>query len=326
MRDTCVQGYVAPEVQQGSQKYVCSPSCTRDDVQVVEEHASTVEEDHRQQQHHVGLKRKRSSLVKGEGPLYRKTTTSQTPFHNVLFEQKYAVPEYDRDSSTAGNKLVGMSSANLIKSRCFNCGSYGHSIKECWKEHDADRIEKRRREFFASKSSALLYPGEDKRYFSTKRQQDDTGADTENSLLSPYCMNAARQETNVAEKYPHVRPGLLSLRAKEALGMGPRDPPPWLAQMQRLGVSPAYQRQGYCSLPGPTRALPPKDKPYKIRSMQQDADEVEEGQIEEGNSNQDFIPCPHGPPRLEHVYYFPGVNCPPPPGSNLQRWGWVGYI
>lgn len=137
--ETFPEGYVAPEVVQGSQKYVCSSSFTRADLQVVEEHTSTVGEVYGDHHHHVGLKRKRSPLV---------TTTSHTPFHNVLFEQKYGVPEYDRDSSTERNKLLGISTANIIKSRCFNCGSYSHSIKECWKQHDADQIENRRQEFF----------------------------------------------------------------------------------------------------------------------------------------------------------------------------------
>jgi hypothetical protein len=211
-------------------------------------------------------------------------------------------------------------------------------MKECWKQHDADQIDARRRDYFASKpSSILLHAGEDKRYFSTTgastKEQGDTVDTASLSFLNPHepvpafssaavAVAAVREERNLAEKYPHVKPGLLSLRAKEALGMGPGDPPPWLGQMQRLGVSPAYQLDAF--LFGSTIL---SHEPQVCSKVQQDNDEdQEEGQIQEDNGNEDFIPCPvlsRPEENKARVWWFPGVNCPPPPGSNLRQWGWA---
>ena len=364
-----LQGYVAPEVVRGSQKYVCSscfmPSSVRDVLQVVEDHTyptvaeaaydndnADIVQQQQKEEHHTGVKRKRiySSVKSGESvKLDRKARIGCIPFHNVVYEQTYGVPEYDRDGSSAERiKLLGMPSStatvsNAIKSRCFNCGSYSHSIKECWKQHDADQIDARRREYFSSKpSSILLHAGEDKRYFSTTgastKEQGDTVDTASLSFVNPHepapassaaAAAAVREERNPGEKYPHVKPGLLSLRAKEALGMGPGDPPPWLRQMQRLGVSPAYQVD---ALLGSTILSHERQVSSKV---QQDNDEdQEEGQIQEDDGNEDFIPCPvhtrsGGVIEINQkarVWWFPGVNCPPPPGSNLRQWGWAREI
>lgn len=33
----------------------------------------------------------------------------------------------------------------LASRRCFNCGSYGHSMRECWKELNRELVEERKR-------------------------------------------------------------------------------------------------------------------------------------------------------------------------------------
>ncbi|CDJ68640.1 splicing factor 3B subunit 2, putative [Eimeria necatrix] len=51
----------------------------------------------------------------------------------------------------------------------------------------------------------------------------------------------------------NIKPGKLSDRLKEALGMGPLSPPPWLLNMQRYGPPPAYPR---LRLPGLNAPIP----------------------------------------------------------------------
>ena len=38
-----------------------------------------------------------------------------------------------------------------------------------------------------------------------------------------------------------LKPGQLSSETREALGLGPLDPPPWLDRMRQLGYPPAYK-------------------------------------------------------------------------------------
>ncbi|KAL8431633.1 hypothetical protein Efla_005692 [Eimeria flavescens] len=52
----------------------------------------------------------------------------------------------------------------------------------------------------------------------------------------------------------NVKPGQLSERLKEALGMGPLSPPPWLLNMQRYGPPPSYPR---LRVPGLNAPIPP---------------------------------------------------------------------
>lgn len=57
-------------------------------------------------------------------------------------------------------------------------------------------------------------------------------------------------ETNLV----NLKPGELSEELKEALGMPPGHPPPWLINMQRVGPSPSYPNM---RIPGVNAAIPP---------------------------------------------------------------------
>ncbi|KAF7457534.1 splicing factor 3B subunit 2 [Cryptosporidium felis] len=54
-------------------------------------------------------------------------------------------------------------------------------------------------------------------------------------------------------KYKSIRPGKLSQRLKEALGMQPNWPPPWLVRMQKYGPPPSYP---YLRVPGVNSQIP----------------------------------------------------------------------
>ena len=79
----------------------------------------------------------------------------ETLYFNVRYEQMEEVPEYDRgiDVRTQLDLLKGMTkdrsyARKIVKlnNRCFNCGSYGHSVRECWKDVDKAQVEERRQE------------------------------------------------------------------------------------------------------------------------------------------------------------------------------------
>ncbi|KAF2443818.1 DUF382-domain-containing protein [Karstenula rhodostoma CBS 690.94] len=57
-------------------------------------------------------------------------------------------------------------------------------------------------------------------------------------------------ETNLV----HLKPGVLSEELKDALGMGPGQPPPWLINQQRFGPPPSYPS---LKVPGVTAPIPP---------------------------------------------------------------------
>ncbi|PVI08672.1 DUF382-domain-containing protein [Periconia macrospinosa] len=52
----------------------------------------------------------------------------------------------------------------------------------------------------------------------------------------------------------HLKPGLLSEELKDALGMGPGQPPPWLINQQRVGPPPSYPN---LKIPGVNAPIPP---------------------------------------------------------------------
>ncbi|KAH8581725.1 Cus1p U2 snRNP [Cryptosporidium sp. chipmunk genotype I] len=54
-------------------------------------------------------------------------------------------------------------------------------------------------------------------------------------------------------KFKNIRPGKLSQRLKDALGMQPNWPPPWLVRMQKYGPPPSYP---YLRVPGVNSQIP----------------------------------------------------------------------
>jgi hypothetical protein len=105
----------------------------------------------------------------------------------------------------------------LSSSRCFNCGSYSHSVGQCWRPSDAARVVAAAAELRSSRAAQGGGGGGDApaRYFHT---------------------SAAEQLVRAA------RPGAVGAALAQALGMPhAHAPPPWLARMVVLGVPPAYR-------------------------------------------------------------------------------------
>ncbi|KAK3212131.1 hypothetical protein Dsin_016837 [Dipteronia sinensis] len=127
------------------------------------------------------------------------------------------VPLYDRGYSLG--LTYGDGSSNLEggleiiddASRCFNCGSYSHSLKECPKPRDNVAVNTARK-LLKSKRNLNSASRNPTRYY----------------------------QSSVGGKYDGLRPGTLGTETRQLLGLGELDPPPWLNRMRELGYPPGY--------------------------------------------------------------------------------------
>ncbi|XP_077253714.1 uncharacterized protein LOC143892742 isoform X2 [Tasmannia lanceolata] len=127
-----------------------------------------------------------------------------------------SVPLYDRGFTLGPTSLDG--SANLERgmetleaSRCFNCGSYNHALKECPKPRDNVAVNNARKQH-NSKRNPATGPRCPTRYYQ----------------ISP------------GGKYEGLRAGVLGAETRQCLGIGELDPPPWLNRMREIGYPPGY--------------------------------------------------------------------------------------
>ncbi|XP_057503935.1 uncharacterized protein LOC130787564 isoform X2 [Actinidia eriantha] len=116
-----------------------------------------------------------------------------------------SVPLYDRGYSLEGGLEI------VDASRCFNCGSYNHSLKDCPKPRDNKAV-------------------------NNARQQQKSRRNQIASSRNPtrYYQNSSKG------KYDGLKPGVLDAETQKLLGLGELDPPPWLNRMREIGYPPGY--------------------------------------------------------------------------------------
>ncbi|KAK4745092.1 hypothetical protein SAY87_011404 [Trapa incisa] len=123
------------------------------------------------------------------------------------------VPLYDRG---LGFRLTtGDGSSNLEggleiiheAARCFNCGSYSHSLKDCTRPRDNVAVNNARKE---------------------------------KSKKNKHAASTRYYESLPAGKFDGLKPGALDPETRKLLGLGELDPPPWLNRMRELGYPPGY--------------------------------------------------------------------------------------
>ncbi|XP_021888017.1 zinc finger CCHC domain-containing protein 8-like isoform X2 [Carica papaya] len=128
-----------------------------------------------------------------------------------------SVPLYDRGYAQGLTSVDGSSNLEggleIIgdASRCFNCGSYNHSLKECPKPLDRVAVNNARKQH------------------KTKRNQNPGSR-----LPTRYYQNSS------GGKYDDLKPGVLGAETRQLLGLGELDPPPWLNRMREIGYPPGY--------------------------------------------------------------------------------------
>lgn len=128
-----------------------------------------------------------------------------------------SVPLYDRGYALGLTSSDGSNNADdglkIIDapSRCFNCGSYSHALRECPRPRDNVAVNNARNQLKSQRnqSSSSRNP--------TRYYQDSS-----------------------AGKYAGLRPGALDDATRQLLGLGELDPPPWLNRMRELGYPPGY--------------------------------------------------------------------------------------
>lgn len=250
---------------------------------------------------------------------------------NVRYEQEYKVPRYSRDMGVQEQVDMLVSKRRPFDSgyakqigrsntRCFNCDSYGHTVRECWKQRDRDDASRPTRQVVQEEAGGA-------RYF----DGDTIGG--------------------ISEVIEYI-PGNLKPKTRKALGLGPDDPPPWLYKMQQMGLPPTYSQhnaQVLGALRQPQQPPPPPSFPprFSITSMNEHENHGGQMEYEEGEYRPGVQPVHKHAGEAEcgtldadnfiemtvhrsdesiqrqhnDMYYFPGVNAPPPPQSNPTAWG-----
>ncbi|XP_073011782.1 uncharacterized protein [Typha latifolia] len=124
-----------------------------------------------------------------------------------------SVPLYDREYSLHLTSLDGSANPERIEkedSRCFNCGSYSHSLKECTKPRDNVAINNARKQHKSKRNQSAGNRGQIRYYQKAPGKFDD------------------------------LKAGFLGPETRECLGIGEYDPPPWFHRMQEIGYPPGY--------------------------------------------------------------------------------------
>ncbi|KAK6646220.1 hypothetical protein PHAVU_L003037 [Phaseolus vulgaris] len=128
-----------------------------------------------------------------------------------------SVPLYDRGYTLGLTSADGSSNVDggleIIDdaARCFNCGSYNHSLRECQRPRDNTAVSNAR-----------------KQHKSRRNQNSSSRNPTRYYQNSP------------AGKYAGLRPGALDDATRQLLGLEELDPPPWLNRMREIGYPPGY--------------------------------------------------------------------------------------
>ncbi|XP_076930849.1 uncharacterized protein LOC143595803 isoform X1 [Bidens hawaiensis] len=220
--------------------------------------------------------------------------TSNFQSKEVITLDSNSIPLYDRGYSFGLTSTDGPSNLEggleiVDGSRCFNCGSYNHALKECLKPRDNAAVNNARKQHKAKRNqnSILCNP--------TRYYQDTPGG-----------------------KFDGLRPGSLDPETRNLLGLGERDPPPWLNRMREIGYPPGYLD------------AEDDDQPSGIEIFGDVVAPAVKQETEDGEILDMDISPPHGgeeppkhepePPKKMSVL-FPGVNAPIP--ENADEWRWA---
>ncbi|KAG2325273.1 hypothetical protein Bca4012_039763 [Brassica carinata] len=144
--------------------------------------------------------------------------TGPKPLEEFVLVESSTTPLYDRKFSLGSNSANGPISlqggVEIIDDdppRCFNCGGYSHSLRECPKPFDRLAVNSAR-----------------------KLQKSKRNQNGGSRLPSRYYQKAQ------SGKYDGLKPGTLDAETRQLLNLGELDPPPWLNRMREIGYPPGY--------------------------------------------------------------------------------------
>ncbi|XP_078149117.1 uncharacterized protein LOC144544480 [Carex rostrata] len=197
-----------------------------------------------------------------------------------------SVPLYDREFTLGSSSLNGSATferSALDDARCFNCGSYGHALKDCPKPRDMAAINSARQQHSAKKNISNANHGQksQNRYYQAK-----------------------------PGKYDDLKPGILGPESRECLGIGEFDPPPWLSRMRQMGYPPGY-----------LEIVEDKNKPSGIMIFtdkeEKDINSAKKDDYEEGELPDQ---SEHALPEKIMTVDFPGINAAIPENADPFLW------
>ncbi|KAG7543795.1 Zinc finger CCHC-type [Arabidopsis thaliana x Arabidopsis arenosa] len=132
--------------------------------------------------------------------------SSTTP----LYDRKFAIGLNSADGSR--NLEGGLEIIDDDPPRCFNCGGYSHSLRECPRPFDRSAVNSARKLQKSKRNQSSSGPRLPSRYY----QKPQSG------------------------KYDGLKPGTLDAETRQLLNLGELDPPPWLNRMREIGYPPGY--------------------------------------------------------------------------------------
>ncbi|KAK6927984.1 PSP, proline-rich [Dillenia turbinata] len=239
-----------------------------------------------------------------------------------------SVPLYDRGyafglGSVDGSNLEGGLEI-LDASRCFNCNSYNHTLRDCPKPRDNVAVNNARKQHKSKRNQA-------------------TGS-----------RNPIRYYQNTpGGKYDGLRPGALDADTRKLLGLGEFDPPPWLNRMREIGYPPGYldalviafqyieiseyeedfnhldynhlfdqlMRLYIVSLFEHISDPEDEDQPSGIMIYGDEESKIEQEDGEIVSDSAEPTPVPE--PRKKMSIEFPGINAPIPENADKRLWAEV---
>ncbi|KVH92593.1 uncharacterized protein LOC112516041 [Cynara cardunculus var. scolymus] len=211
----------------------------------------------------------------------------------VIALDNNSIPLYDRGYSFGLTSADGSMNVNggleiVDGSRCFNCGSYNHALKECPKPRDNAAVNSARKQHKARRNQNSISRNP------TRYYQDTPGG-----------------------KFDGLRPGMLDPETRKLLGLGELDPPPWLNRMREIGYPPGYIDAEDEEQPSGIKIYGEAEEEEVVVKQE----DTEDGEI----LDMDCSPPPGEPSRPEPPkkmsVQFPGVNAPIPENADEWRWG-----
>ncbi|KAA8547831.1 hypothetical protein F0562_004260 [Nyssa sinensis] len=197
-----------------------------------------------------------------------------------------SVPLYDRGYSLALTSTDGSSNLEgsleiVDASRCFNCGSYNHSLKECPKPRDNVAVNNARKQ---------------------RKSKRNQNASSRNPTR--YYQNSP------GGKYDGLKPGVLATETRKLLGLGELDPPPWLNRMREIGYPPGYL--------DPEDEDQPSG--ITIFADEESKEAKEDGEILETDYPEEILETDYPELPRKMSVEFPGINAPIPENADERCW------
>ncbi|KAF8047968.1 hypothetical protein N665_2748s0001 [Sinapis alba] len=213
--------------------------------------------------------------------------TGQDSLKEFVPVESSTTPLYNRKftlglDSTVGSSNVegGLEIIDGDPPRCFNCGAYSHSMRECPKPFDRSAVNNARRQHKSKRNQSSRLPS---RYYK--------------------CAQGG--------KYDGLKPGSLDPETRQLLGLGELDPPPWLHRMREIGYPPGYLAVEEDHLSGIT-IFDEEDTKPEVEEKEEGEVKAEDGEILEVASS--------SKPEMKMTVEFPGINAPIPENADMWLW------